>query len=186
MIGEDEDERELFVEWQREYARAIRERFAEDFIQVANGRLPQEDAELAGLINGVFYELYPNNPWGMTDREGFEVLLANQAPGYLREAKGRTWSILTNDVYSSNNMFCLVSSLLADCIYTELYGTCTFAGWTLDVRTGSPAGARTAEGDPDSLLTYRRPFRFGEARISFLPSGRRSEVTFDTEGSGGD
>jgi hypothetical protein len=177
---DDADERALFYEWQKEYARAIRARLGDGFIQIGNGRPPQQDAELAGLMNGIFYELYPNNPWYGTDRSGLLRLLENQQPGYLRPARGRTWSVCTNEkgTVSANNLFCLLSSLLAGCMYTELQGTYVFSGWTLDVAPGSPLGETAVEGAMDSILTVRRPFRNGEVRISFLPSGRRESAAF--------
>jgi hypothetical protein len=177
---DDPDERALFYEWQKEYARAIRARLGDDFIQIGNGRPPQEDAGLAGLMNGIFYELYPNNPWYGTDRAGLLRLLENHRPGYLRPALGRTWSVCTNEkgTVSANNLFCLLSSLLAGCMYTELQGTYVFLGWTLDVTPGAPLGETAVEGAMDSILTVRRPFRNGEVRISFLPSGRREDAVF--------
>jgi len=60
IIDEDTGEQALFYAWQKEYAREIRNRFGEDFIQVGNGRPPQEDAELAAILNGIFYENFPN------------------------------------------------------------------------------------------------------------------------------
>ena len=181
IFDDDTDERNLFVLWQREYAKAFRERFGDDFIQIGNGRPPQEDAVLAHYLNGVFYELYPNNPWGVTDRSGLLRLLENQQSGYLSPAKGRTWSLCTNDQGHANynNLFCLLSSLIADCLYTELYGTNVFSGWTLDIDPGSPLGPATIEGATDSILTVRRPFVNGEIRISFEATGRRLEYLFD-------
>jgi hypothetical protein len=178
--GEDQDERELLMLWQKEYLREFRERFGDDFIMVGNGRPPQEDAELAGLLNGIFYESFPNGPWYLTDRQGFLRLVDNQREGFLSAAKGRTWSILANHQLEQNNYFCLVSSLLAGCLYTELHGSYTFTGWTLSVEAGLPAGEISIEESIDGHLTASRPFRNGEARISFNPNGGRNEVVFET------
>ncbi len=179
---DDPDELAFFYEWQKEYARAIRARLGDDFIQIGNGRPPQEDAELAGLLNGIFYELYPNNPWYGTDRTGLLRLLENQRDGYLRPALGRTWSVCTNErgTTSDNNRFCLLSSLLAGCMYTELFGSYVFSGWTLDLSPGKPAGEAVIEGSMDSILTVRRDFMLGEVRISFESSGRRQETVFES------
>lgn len=177
---DDADERALFYEWQKEYARAIAARFGDDFIQIGNGRPPQEDAGLAGLLNGIFYELYPNFPWWGTDRAGLLELLENQRPGWLREARGRTWSICTNErgnLYG-NNLFCLLSSLVAGCMYTELQGTYVFTGWTLAYDTGAPLAEATIAGRTDTILTVTRPFEAGKVRISFDPTGRRIESVF--------
>ena len=178
--AEDGDERDLLLLWQKEYMRELRSRFGEDFIMIGNGRPPQENAELAGLLNGIFYEAFPNGPWGWTDREGFMRLIENQREGYLAPTEGRTWSILSNDRIEYNNLFCLVSSLLAGCLYTELHGSCIFTGWTLDVNAGAPAGELSLDGSPDSLLTAFRLYSRGEARISFGSNGGRREVTFET------
>jgi hypothetical protein len=97
LVADDSIEREFFLRWQIDYANEIRERMGHDFIQIGNGRVPQQNFELAGILNGIFYELFPNMVWGVTDREGFQILLQNQQAGYLSEACGRTWSILTND-----------------------------------------------------------------------------------------
>ena len=178
--SEDQDERDLLLLWQKEYLRELRSRFGDDFIMVGNGRPPQEDPELAGFLNGIFYEAFPNGPWWWTDRSGFLRLIENQREGFLASAKGRTWSILSNDQIEQNNLFCLVSSLLAGCLYTELHGSSIFSGWTLTVNAGEPIGEISIEGNIDSLLTASRPFLYGEARISFNPNGGRSTVLFET------
>jgi hypothetical protein len=77
-----------------------------------------------------------------------------------------------------NNLFCLVSSTLAGCLYAELHGKNLFTGWTLDIRGGDPFGETVREGKVDSILTFRRNFIDGEARASFYSSGRRVEVVF--------
>lgn len=178
-FDEDPDEQSLFVAWQKAYVRAFDDRFGPGFIQVANGRLPQVDAELAGMLNGINYEAFPNNRSGFTDREGLERLLANNAEGWLRPVGGRTWSITTNDELHTNNWFCLVASMIAGCCYTEHYEGAIFTGWQLDVDCGAPLGPAVSEGRADSILTWRRSFERGEARISFTPDGRRREVVFE-------
>jgi hypothetical protein len=178
-IGDDEDERERFLRWQKDYAAEIRSRFGADFIQIANGKVPQEDAELAGYLNGIFYELFPNMCWGVTDREGLQALLENQADGWLEEAHGRTWSILTNNSIEYNNMFCLLSSMLAGCFYTELHGDFVFRGWTIDIEAGRAESALRIEGMEDSIMTYSRSFSGGETVISFHPGGGRREWSFN-------
>jgi hypothetical protein len=182
-FDDDPDERALFVLWQKEYVREIRNRLGEDFIQIGNGRMPQEDGELAELLNGILYEQFPNLPWNFTDRQGFLRLLDNQRAGYLSKAKGRTWSILANDRGSESDMFCLLSSMLADCFYNETQGSFIFKGWTLNVESGSPLGPTIIEGQPDSLLIVRRSFQRGEVRISFLPSGQRESFEFKPWGT---
>jgi hypothetical protein len=107
-------------------------------------------------------------------------LLGHHAEGHLTEAQGRIWSIVTNERGSGNNLFCLVSSMLAGCLYTELHGKNLFTGWTLDIRGGDPTGDTVQEGTIDSLLTFRRQFEYGEARASFLSYGARSEVVFES------
>jgi len=181
IFDEDTEEQGLFYLWQKEYAKAIRERFGDDFIQIGNGCPPQDDAELAHYMNGIFYELYPNNPWGVTDRSGLLRLLENQQEGYVSKAKGRTWSLCTNEKgdANGNNLFCLLSSLIAGCMYTEMQGSYLFLGWTLNVVPGAPLGPATIEGRMDSTLTVKRLFENGEARISFYNTGRRQEYVFE-------
>ncbi len=180
LFGDDPGEKALFWEWQMEYVKAFRERLGPDFIQIGNGRPPQLDAALARYLNGIFYELHPNGPWGLTDRSGLLTLLANQQPGWLTPAKGRTWSVCTNEQgqANGNNLFCLLSSLAAGCMYTELGGSYLFNGWTLDLRAGAPTGPATIEGSLDSILTVRRPFEKGAVTMSFFDTGRRNEYTF--------
>ncbi|MBN1885406.1 MAG: hypothetical protein JW876_07785 [Candidatus Krumholzibacteriota bacterium] len=178
-FADDPDEQALLVAWQKEYVRAFDERFGSSFLQVANGHLPQVDAELAGMLNGIYYEAFPNNRSGFTDCEGLERLVENCAEGWLRPVGGRTWSITTNDELEQNNWFCLVASLIAGCCYTEHYEGSVFTGWQLAVDCGLPLGPAAREGRPDSILTWRRLFERGEARISFDHSGRRSEVVFE-------
>lgn len=180
VFGDDAGEQELFYRWQIEYAKALRERFGDDFIQIGNGRPAHEDAELAHYMNGIFYELYPNNCWSWTDRDGLLRLLENQRDGYLSKAKGRTWSLCTNERGNANdnNIFCLLSSLAADCMYTEMQGSYIFSGWTLDVDPGAPTGPAVIEGSVGGTLTVRRPFENGEVRFSFYNTGRRQEYVF--------
>ncbi len=180
IFDDDANEQDLFYLWQKEYVKAIRERFGNDFIQIGNGRPPHEDAELAHYLNGIFYELYPNNCWGWTDRDGLLGLLENQRAGYLSTAKGRTWSLCTNERGNANgnNLFCLLSSLVAGCLYTEMQGSYVFSGWTLDIEPGIPTGPAMIEGSMDSVLTVRRPFENGEVRLSFYDTGRRQEYAF--------
>jgi hypothetical protein len=180
MYDDDPEEQDLFYLWQKEYAKAIRERFGADFIQIGNGRPPLEDPDIARWMNGIFYELYPNNCWSWTDRDGLTRLLENQRDGYLSKAKGRTWSLLTNEMgdTTGNNLFCLLSSLLAGCMYTELYGSYLFAGWTLDVEPGAPTGPAMIEGSLDSTLTVSRSFEKGAVSLSFYETGRRQDYVF--------
>ncbi|UCF06357.1 MAG: hypothetical protein JSV33_04820 [bacterium] len=178
IFENDAEEQALFIEWQIEYAREIRLRFGRDFIQIANGRLPQRNAELARLLNGIFYEVFPNLRWSLTDRDGLLTLLEQHAEGFLSKAKGRTWSLVTNEDGGSNNLFCLLASMLAGCFYTELHGTCLFTGWTIDIEAGFPIGPAIIEGSVDSVLTVRRQFTGGEVRMSFDPSGERRETLF--------
>lgn len=179
-VVDDSTERNLLIAYQKEYASEIRRRLGDDFIQVGNGLLPHTDGELASILNGIFYEDFPQCRIGLTDRDGLQRLLAHHVKGYLAEARGRTWSIVTNERGLGNNMFCLVASMMAGCLYTELHGENLFTGWTLNVWGGDPRGGIIREGHADSLLTFRREFRYGEARMSFLPSGRRSEVVFES------
>lgn len=180
IFADDPTEHDLLIYFQKEYAREIRRRLGGDFIQIANGLLHHVDGELAAILNGIFYEDFPQCRIGLSDRDGLMRLLDHHAEGYLTEARGRTWSIVTNETGGSNNLFCLVSSMLAGCLYTELHGKNLFTGWTLDIRGGEPLGETAREGKVDSILTFRRNFKYGEARASFYSSGRRSEVVFES------
>lgn len=179
VIGQDAEERALFLRWQKDYAAEIRSRFGPDFIQVANGRVPQQDAELAALMNGIFYELFPNMCWGLTDRAGMQVLLGNHEHGWLSEAQGRTWSIVTNDAVEYNNLFCALTSLLSGCFYAELKGNGLFPGWSVELYPGVPRGDLVIEGHPDSIMTYRREFSRGQVIISFWSFGGRLVWRFE-------
>jgi hypothetical protein len=180
LFADDPDEQNLFYLWQKEYAKAIRARFGPDFIQIGNGRPVHEDADLARYMNGIFYELFPNNCWSWTDRDGLIRLLDNQRDGYLSKAKGRTWSLLTNERgdTNGNNLFCMLSSLIAGCLYTELQGSYVFSGWTLDVEPGAPTGPVALDGGADGAITVRRPFENGEVALSFYSTGARQECVF--------
>ncbi len=180
VFADDPDEQNLFYLWQKEYAKAIRARFGANFIQIGNGRPVHEDADLARWMNGIFYELFPNNCWSWTDRDGLIRLLDNQREGYLSKAKGRTWSLLTNEWGSTNgnNLFCMLSSLIAGCMYTELAGSYVFSGWALDLEPGAPTGTAAIEGGADGAIAVRRPFEKGEVALSFYSTGARQECVF--------
>lgn len=177
-IHEDPGEKEAFLRWQIEYAREIRDRLGGDFIQIANGRPPQKEAELAGLLNGIFYENFPNMCWSLTDLQGTLDLLDHQSGGWLSEARGRTWSILTSLSVEYNNYYCLIASLLAGCHYGELHGTYLFTGYEMELHPGKPLSDIIVEGRPDSAMTMRRSFSAGEARIRFGAHGGRLETSF--------
>lgn len=183
---DDPEEAAYLIQWQKEYINEFRIRFGDDFILVANGHLPQDDAEIAGMLNGLFFEAFPNNLRSYTDREGLLRLLQFQEEGYLRKARGRTWTILTNVDGGQNNLFCCIASMIAGCFYAELHGTSAFTGWTLDINAGKPRSEYTMEGDVDGVLTVRRAFSHGEARISFITIGARWIVTFDEDSILGD
>jgi hypothetical protein len=181
-IFDDPDEQVRFVQWQREYAGAFRSRFGEDFIQIGNGRLPQEDPELAGMLNGYFYEYFPYNPTVSSDLEGFLALLQNERNGYLSPAKGKTWSILTNEHGEKNNLFCLIASMLAGVHYTEMYDDLVFTGWRFDIDGGAPLGGIEIGTDTNGFMKYMRSFANGDAWISFTKTGWRVEVTYEPAG----
>jgi hypothetical protein len=183
---DDPDEAAHLIEWQREYIIEMRSRFGDDFILVANGPLGQNNADIAGLLNGLFFEAFPNNNRGYTDREGLLRLLRFQEEGYLRKSRGRTWTIVTNNDGGQNNLFCCIASLLAGCFYTELYGRSAFEGWTLDITAGTPRSEYSMEGDIDGQLWVKRRFSRGEARISFVTIGARWIVTFEEDSILGD
>ncbi len=178
IFDSDDDERENFLQWQIDFAWEIRARFGDDFIQIGNGRVPQENAELAGALNGIFYENFPNMCWSLTDHQGLLILLENQKPGYLDEAHGRTWSLLAHKNIEYNNYFCLVSSLLAGCLYTEVYGKYLFSGWRYQVNPGQPLSGLHIEGKADSIISYSRKYSGGTARLSFADYGGRIDTEF--------
>jgi hypothetical protein len=178
IIEEDENERALLYQWQLEYARAFRERFGADFIQIGNGKPPQDDPGLAGLLNGIFYEHFPGNPWRLSALEGMNQLMDNHQDGYLSKAKGRTWSIVSNATYETSNRFCQYASMVAGCFYAELYGGYRFDGWHLDLNSGAPVGAPVVETGPGNFTIIRRMFENGEIYLSFDEYGRRDQQSF--------
>jgi hypothetical protein len=178
IFADDTAERDLFIIYQKEYAREISRRLGPNFIQIGNGLLHHADAEMASLLNGIFYEDFPQCRTWSTDRDGLLKLLDHHVEGYLTKARGRTWSIVMNERGGGANIFSLVASMLAGCMYAELHGKNLFTGWTLDIRGGYPTGDVIREGPMDSL-TVRRPFQYGEARMTFAPTGARREVVFE-------
>ncbi len=68
--------------------------------------------------------------------------------------------------------------MLAGCLYTEFHGKCTFTEWVHDLSPGKPMSGLIVEGSPDSVMTFRRNFTRGEARISFAAYGGRIETGF--------
>lgn len=179
LFSDDPAERAMFLQWQRDYAATIRDRLGPDFIQIGNGRVPQEDAGLAAHLNGIFYEVFPNMCWGLSDREGLLMLLRNHEDGWLAEALGRTWSIVTNHDVEYNNLFCALTSLLTGCFYADLQNGAIFEGWTVDLHPGVPASDLVIEGRPDSMMTFRREFTRGEVRMTFMRNGGRIYWQFD-------
>ena len=178
VLEDDENEKALLYQYQLEYVKAFRERFGANFIQIGNGRPPQDDPELAGLLNGIFYEHFPTSPWRFSDLEGLSLLLDHQQDGYLRKAKGRTWSIVSNATYQTSNRFCQYASMLAGCFYAELYGSYTFEGWTLNVNSGPPQGAVVMEVGANDFTILRRMFEYGETYLSFDRNGFREDISF--------
>jgi hypothetical protein len=145
-------------------------RMGPDQIQVGNGRLPWVDPTVANLLAGIVYELYPNSPWGLTDREGLEMVLQHLEPGYLTPRRGRTWSLLC-DTSGANADFSRISSALTGQAYV-LYDPDGWVGHdVLDYTAENPRGDVKRKEDRYGVVTHSRAFETGTAIIETDPSG---------------
>jgi len=172
---EDPDDTEVWVAWQRELARRLQARLGRDFIQIANGRLPQDDPTIAEHVAGIVYEAFPRMVWGYSDREGMERVLDQLEPGHLTPRRGRTWSLLW-DRSGLRPDFCRVASALTGQPYalTDLRG---FAGEDPDlVPLGAPTGPLEMVETGDGGVEFRRPFGSWEARLTLDASGATTDA----------
>ena len=142
--------RTLFYLWQKEYAKAIRERFGDDFIQIGNGRPPQEDAGARALperhlLRALPEQLLVAGPIAT----GSSASSKTSSDGYLSKAKGRTWSLCTNE-NGQTRTTTICSAFSRACSPAACTPSCTasyvFSGWTLDVEPGAPLGPADDRG----------------------------------------
>ncbi len=98
---DDEDEMAAYQESEVAWIQEMRAAMGEDFIQIVNGSRALQDSTFAGLVDGMFYETFPNV--GFSGSTGFSQALdpnvnnnlwaAQQWP---RTRNGGPWLILSN------------------------------------------------------------------------------------------
>ena len=180
---EDEDDRRIWADWQKELLRELQSRFGEGFVQVANGALGIRDEEAGSLMSGILYQHFPRTPWGYTDLEGLEMAI-DHAQNRLTPRRGRVWSVLDAETGRSAGdvEFRRVTSLLTDLPYVwrlsqwrEFYGR-----EDLDLDLGAPLGSATRERLPDGGVRYQREFENGLVTADFDAAGYQQELSIQS------
>jgi hypothetical protein len=91
-FDDDPDEAAAWKGWQYALADELQTRFGEGFIQIANGRLPLDDPEMARRIAGVVIQKFPRTVWNFSPQTGLEYALKMREPGWLVPRRGHYWN----------------------------------------------------------------------------------------------
>ena len=166
----DPQDQAAWIGYQRALVAGFQSRFGSGLIQIGNGRLPHDDAVVAGWLAGIAYENFPTTVWGYSDREGMDLMLEHHAPGWLTPRRGRTWSLLW-DRRGSALDFCRAASALCGQFYvkTDLNGFAGSDAWHGSL--GLPTGSLLRTELPDGSVQYTRELSLGAALIETDPSG---------------
>lgn len=173
---DDPNELTIWVAWQRRLLEEFQIRFGTGFVQVANGRLPHTDPQIASRVAGIAYESFPGMVWGFSDRVGFELSTEHLQPGWMTPRRGRLWSLLW-DSRGTRADFCRIASMLTGQFFclTDLQGP-------IQLDQTIPRTAPLAEAQrvdlPEGATLYHRPFASGSAVINFQSGGSAQLVQF--------
>lgn len=98
---DDEDELAAFRAGQEAWIQEVRAALGEDFIQIANGNRAVYDSTFAGLLDGMFYEIFPDVGFSGRFRQALDPATPNNlfaARHWPRTRNGGPWLILEHAV----------------------------------------------------------------------------------------
>lgn len=178
-FDDDPQEQAAWRGWQYALADQLQERFGAGFIQIANGRLPLDDPEMARRVAGVIFQKFPRTVWSLPAQEGLDYALKMREPGWLTPRRGHTWNYYwaaTFDIDGQTDFRRLASLLTGDLYETNTTTASTFRGADPDREEFGPAlGPLTITREGDNSV-YTREFRDGIVRIEFSPLGNTTAM----------
>jgi hypothetical protein len=178
-FDEDPDEQAAWRGWQYALADQLQERFGEGFIQIANGRLPLDDQEMARRLAGVIFQKFPLTVWDMTAQQGLDHAIRMREDGWLTPRRGQHWNYYWAATFSIDGQtdFRRWASLLTGDFYeTNTTTASTFRGADPDRQEyGAPLGPLTVTRDGDDTI-YAREFEGGTVSIVFNALGNTSAM----------
>jgi hypothetical protein len=154
--------------------RQFQSRFGEGLIQIANGKLPIEDDEVAALCAGVLYQHFPRTVWNWPDLRGLETAI-EQAESKLTPRRGRVWTILGQQSSSRIGMaqFRRIASMITGQFYIYIGSqTDTFNGQDpVQIDLGAPLAPFVRTDLDGGAVRFERAFEGGAAIIDIGASG---------------
>ena len=178
-FDDDPQEQAAWKGWQYALADQLQERFGEGFIQIANGRLPLDDQEMARRVAGVIFQKFPRTVWALPAQEGLDYALKMRQPGWVTPRRGQYWNYYwaaTADLDGQTDFRRWASFLTGDFYETNTTTADTFRGADPDrIELGPALGplAITREGDNS---VYAREFQNGTVRIEFSALGHTTAM----------
>lgn len=176
---DDEDEIQAFLRGQEGWINEVRAALGEDFIQIANGSRAVCDSTFAGLLDGMFYEIFPDVGFSGRFRWALDPTVYNNlfaARHWPRTRNGGPWLILEHAVNVGTYMnpetlqmvpintgdLLRVVALLTDAtsIHYDSSGAHRSGIPSVEANLGLPLGGVTIRGD-----VYTRDFQYGRVEL---------------------
>jgi hypothetical protein len=157
-FDEDPEEQAAWRGWQYALADQLQERFGEGFIQIANGRLPLDDREMARRMAGVIIQKFPRTVWNLPAQAGLDYAIQMREPGWLTPRRGHHWIYYWAATFEDDGML-------------------DFRRWAsfLRIDLGAPVGALTITRNGE-LSVYAREFEGGTVSIDFNELGNATAM----------
>ena len=191
---DDPDELAAFQEAEISWILEVRASQGDDFIQIANGWRAIQDESFAALVDGMFYEVFPDVGFSGSWEYGqaLDPSVVNNlftAGTWPRRANGGPWLILSNKNCSTrfqdqNQVLRTLDlgdvnraiALLTDCyaVHYDLSGHRVVGLPTVDLNLGRPLAETTIDGN-----TYEREFENGQIRLEIHEAGAVFPVSFE-------
>jgi hypothetical protein len=178
-FDDDVHEKAAWVGWQYALADELQNRFGEGFIQIANGRLPLDDPEMARRMAGAIFQKFPNMVWNLSAREGLDLALKTRKPGWFTPRRGQHWNFYwaaTVKIDGQTDFRRWASFLTGDLYETNSTHGDTFRGADPHRQEyGAPLGPLTITPDGDNTV-YAREFEGGTVSIVFNSLGNTTSM----------
>jgi hypothetical protein len=175
-VAFDDDPQEIaaWKGWQYALADQLQERFGEGFIQIANGRLPLDDPQMAQRLAGVILQKFPNTVWNLTAQAGLDYAIKMREPGWLTPRRGQYWTCYwaaTATIDGQTEFRRWASMLTGDFYETNSTTATDFRGADPELQNfGAALGPMTITREGDNAV-YAREFETATVRIEFNELG---------------
>ena len=191
---DDDDELAAFQEAEISWILEVRASLGDDFIQIANGWRALQDESFAALVDGMFYEIFPDVGFsGSCDYgQALDASVANNlftASTWPRRANGGPWLILSNKNWNTRfqdqdgNFRTLdlgdvnrAIALITDCyaVHYHSSGHRIVGIPEVEPDLGRPLGQVTIDGN-----VYHREFENGHVEVVVNEAGAPFPVSFE-------